>query len=252
MRAILTYHSIDDAGSPISCRPEAFARHARWLASGRVKVVALTTLLALPDEPDAVAITFDDAFRNFKEQALPRLREHGLPSTVFVVAGRTGGTNAWTQPADPGVPVLPLLDWSEIGAMTADGVALGSHSMTHADLTRLDPARVEDEARGSADAIEQRVGVRPKAFAYPYGRVNERVASAVAATYEIACTTEFRPLAKDAERSRLPRLDAFYFDGYCPLESWGTPPFLGFLRRRRRLRQAREVADRMLDWRPGR
>ena len=38
MRAILTYHSIDESGSPISVDPDAFRRHVRWLASGRVRV----------------------------------------------------------------------------------------------------------------------------------------------------------------------------------------------------------------------
>ena len=30
MRAILTYHSIDASGSPISCAPDAFGRHVSW------------------------------------------------------------------------------------------------------------------------------------------------------------------------------------------------------------------------------
>ena len=38
MRAVLTYHSIDDSGSPISVRRDAFQRHVKWLASGQVAV----------------------------------------------------------------------------------------------------------------------------------------------------------------------------------------------------------------------
>ena len=38
MRAILTYHSIDDSGSPISIAPADFRRHLDWLTSGRVPV----------------------------------------------------------------------------------------------------------------------------------------------------------------------------------------------------------------------
>ena len=256
MRAILTYHSIDDSGSAISRRPEMFRRHVRWFASGRVRVVDLPTLIALPDTEDAVAVTFDDGFRNFRERALPQLLGHGLPTTVFVVAGRVGETNAWSGSPDHDVPVLPLLDWSEIGALATDGVAIGSHSLTHARLPRLDPRRLEDEVSGSADLIERRAGVRPRAFVYPYGDLDARTAAAVAGVYDVACTTEFRAIAGEVEPSCLPRLDAFYFDDYCPLEAWGTPPFLRFLDRRRRLRQARAaaraVAHRMLDWGPGR
>ncbi len=252
MRAILTYHSIDPSGSPISCRPEAFARHVRWLVSGRVNVVDLSTLVGLPHDVDAVAITFDDGFRNVGETALPLLRAHGLPGAVFVVAGQVGGTNAWRDAPDASVPVLPLLDWDAVAALAGDGIAIGSHSRTHRDLTRLDAPALEDELRGSAEAIECRTGVRPDVFAYPYGCVDPRTAAAVGQTYRLACTTEFRTLSGDDDRSRLPRLDAFYFDRHCPLESWGTPAFMRFLDRRRRLRRARAMAGRMLDWRPGR
>ena len=65
MKAILTYHSVDASGSVISIDPEAFDGHIRWLASHRTAVVPLSELLALRDDTDAVAITFDDAFTNF-------------------------------------------------------------------------------------------------------------------------------------------------------------------------------------------
>ncbi|TFG50637.1 MAG: polysaccharide deacetylase, partial [Gemmatimonadales bacterium] len=45
MRAILTYHSIDDSGSPISVAPEQFRAHVRWLQSGVIRVVPLAELL---------------------------------------------------------------------------------------------------------------------------------------------------------------------------------------------------------------
>src|SRR5690606_37701023 len=60
MRAILTYHSIDESGSPISVSREAFRAHVRWLASGAVKVRPLAELVDARDGGDAVAITFDD------------------------------------------------------------------------------------------------------------------------------------------------------------------------------------------------
>ncbi len=44
MRAILTYHSIDSSGSPISLSEESFRGHVRFLGSGRVSVVPLAEL----------------------------------------------------------------------------------------------------------------------------------------------------------------------------------------------------------------
>ena len=90
MRAVLTYHSIDDSGSSISVRPDAFERHVRWLASGRVQVMALDDLARSHSDAPAVALTFDDGFENFATHAAPLLRVHGFPATVFVVTDRVG------------------------------------------------------------------------------------------------------------------------------------------------------------------
>ena len=55
MKAILTYHSVDDSGSAVSVSPDTFRRHVRWLASWRVRVVTVPELLALPPASDASA-----------------------------------------------------------------------------------------------------------------------------------------------------------------------------------------------------
>ena len=249
MRAILTYHSIDDSGSPISCALEAFDRHVEWLTSGCVHVASLEELVGLPPEVDAVAITFDDAFRNFAEIAAPRLIAHGLPVTIFTVTGKVGATNAWDG-VKTAVPDLPLLGWDALASLAARGIEIGSHTRTHCNLTQVAPSVVADEVRGSAEAIEARLGVRPTTFAYPYGCVDTVVADAVAATYKYACTTEFRTLDASVQPAWLPRLDAYYFQQPGILERWGTPVFDHFVRRRRTLRRLRRdaglLARRML------
>lgn len=245
MRAILTYHSIDDSGSPVSCAPDAFERHVRWLGSGRVQVTGIEDLLALPASADAVAITFDDAFANFREVAAPRLFAHGLPSTVFVVTDRVGATNAWRGRPERGIPHLPLLDWDALAGLQEQGVTLGSHGRTHADLTRLGRDAIDDELEGSAEIMERRTAIRPRVFAYPYGRVDARTAAAVGAVFRYACSTEFRTLDAPVAPASLPRIDAYYLQRPGLLESWGTPGFDRFVGRRRRLRRLRRAGDAM-------
>src|SRR5690349_8311160 len=94
-RAILTYHSIDDSGSPISVSPSVFESHVTWLGSGRVRVVALDDLCDLKDDGDAIAVTFDDAVDNFGSIAAPLLVDNGIPATLFVVSEHVGRTNEW-------------------------------------------------------------------------------------------------------------------------------------------------------------
>ena len=280
MKAILTYHSIDDSGSAVSVAPDAFRRHVRWLASGRVRVVTVPELLRLPHDADAVAITFDDGLASFGDVAAPLLAEHGLPATVFVVSDRAGATSAWQDAAavrrGPRVPAFPLLDWPALRRLAEGGlVELGAHTRTHRDLTRLRGAMLADEIEGCAARITAETGHRPAAFAYPYGEVNaaalaeevEGCAARIAAetgrrpagfaypygavdaealalverSYEWACTTELRPLAAADRPHLLPRLDAYYLQAQGALEAWGTGAFRRRLWLRARARRVRRT-----------
>ncbi|NNE42697.1 MAG: polysaccharide deacetylase family protein, partial [Gemmatimonadetes bacterium] len=142
MRGILTYHSLDTSGSPISIPPDAFRRHVTWLAGSGVPVKTVADLMAAPEEP-GIAITFDDAFTNFRDEAWPVLREHGMAVTVFVPTDHAGKTNRWPDEVVSGVPELPLLDLETLASLAEQGVTLGSHTMSHRDLRSL-----PDEALG--------------------------------------------------------------------------------------------------------
>jgi peptidoglycan/xylan/chitin deacetylase (PgdA/CDA1 family) len=241
MRAILTYHSIDDTGSPVSVSEPAFRRHVAWLASGAVRVVGLEEIAALPPDADAVALTFDDGLVNFAERAWPLLREHALAVTLFVVTDAAGGTSAWGGRSEPGIPVLPLLDWDGLARLAADGVTLGAHGRTHADLRTLRGPALEDEVAGSAERVAARTGRRPAAFAYPYGRLSAAAVAAAARSFALACTTQYRPLPAHVKPLLLPRLDAFYFRARG-LEGWGSAAFRARVRARGVLRRLRRLA----------
>jgi peptidoglycan/xylan/chitin deacetylase (PgdA/CDA1 family) len=239
MRAILTYHSIDSSGSAISLSEEAFRAHIRFLGSGRVNVVPLAELPGVPDESDAVALTFDDGFLNFTSAVLPALSHLGLPATVFVVSDAVGTSNAWGGRTTHGIPVLPLMSWADLNRVREAGFEIGAHTRTHADLTRLSPVQLQDEVEGCAERIQAELGERPRRFAYPYGSVNDAVAHAARSTFQQSVTTELRPVASHDDPALLPRLDAWYFRKSRHLETWGSPAF----RRRLWLRaQGRRVS----------
>ena len=238
MRAILTYHSLDDSQSAISISPDVFRRHVAWLASGAVRVVPLEELLSLPPETDAVALTFDDGFVNFADIAAPLLARHHLPATVFVATEHVGGTNAWGGACAQDIPTMPLMDWSELGRMVHLGFAIGAHSRTHPHLAELSRASLADEIDGSAQRIERELGVRPFAFAYPYGSVNKTVAAATG-RFKVAVTTELRTLEVEDDPHCLPRLDMYYFRSGTWLEAYGSARFRQYLWVRSRARRVR-------------
>lgn len=245
MRAILTYHSIDDTGSPISISPADFRRHVDWLASGRLPVLPLSELVQESGATDAVSLTFDDALVNFAEHAWPALSARGLPATLFVPTDHVGGKNDWADrrsaPAT-GIPSLELLDWAALGRLAEEGLTLGSHGRRHLDLRRLGEKELDDEVAGSARILARETGTEIDAFAYPYGAVDARVAAAAGGRYRLACTTELRPLKTGDATHLLPRLDTFYLRRPGTLEAWGS----GRFRRRIALRRlARGVRSRL-------
>jgi peptidoglycan/xylan/chitin deacetylase (PgdA/CDA1 family) len=238
VKAILTYHSIDSSGSAISVAQRVFERHVRWMASGAVTVVSLPELLRLPGDRDAVAITFDDAYVNFEVEAWPRIREWGLPVTLFVPTGFVGRTNEWAAMPGARMPRLPILGWTKLSRLQEEGVTLGAHTRAHADLRQLTGAALREEVCGSSEDLLRETGRRPDSFAYPYGYCADTSASLVRAAFQCACTTELRPLGARDDAHLLPRLDAYYLGGPARLESFGRSSFREYIRARAGLRAA--------------
>lgn len=241
VRAILTYHSLDDSGSPISVDPAVWRDQVAWLATGPVPVVSLAELVDRASSVDAIALTFDDGFANFATEALPVLQQHGLHATVFVPSDHVGGTNAWGGASERGIPELPLMDWPDLVRAEEAGMTVGGHSRTHPRLTTIPDAAVVDQVQGGAERLARELGQRPTTFAYPYGDYNDAVVSAVAGSFECACTTELAPLERDVSPLLLPRIDMFYFRERGQLQAWGTPWFRRRLWSRRQARRVRRV-----------
>src|SRR5262245_38055173 len=130
--AILTYHSLDRSSSVISVEPDRFRRQMEQLAASGVKVVPLADVLT---HEESVAITFDDAFGNLVDYALPVLERLALPATIFAVSGYTGRRNDW--PSQPGgIPLMPLMDWTALRDLPPL-FSVGAHTVNHPDLAKL-------------------------------------------------------------------------------------------------------------------
>jgi peptidoglycan/xylan/chitin deacetylase (PgdA/CDA1 family) len=77
----------------LAVHPERFDRHMEIL-SRQTTAVPLHALVPMSSENPAsgraVAVTFDDGYADNLETAKPILERHGIPATVFVVAGMVG------------------------------------------------------------------------------------------------------------------------------------------------------------------
>lgn len=238
MKAVVTYHSIDDSGSVVSVHPEGFRAHVRLLTDRGIPVVPLIQLLS-PECERGVAITFDDGFENLADVAWPLLRDHGIPATVFVATDWVGRENAW-DPSDTTIPRLPLLDWTTLGVLAEEGLDVASHSRSHPRLSLLGADQLAEELEGSRAAIRSELGTAPRAVAYPYGDCDARVVAATrSAGYSWGLTTELSPLTAANDPLMLPRLDAYYLAKPGVMERWGSPGFRRYLLFRRAARRLR-------------
>lgn len=248
MRAILTYHSLDDSGSVISLAPAQFRRHVEWLANSDVRVRPLCALVDeargddshIDNTSHAVALTFDDGFANFATMAAPVLRDHALPATVFVVPQRVGLDNRW-HGSDDAVPSLPLLGWDDLAKLVESGIDIGAHTRSHPRLSALSADAIEDEIVGGAEDVRRHLGLAPSTFAYPYGAVNDTAAGIASRNFRVSCTTEFRSLRSTDSSARVPRLDSYYFRRPDQLEQWSSLRFRARLRVRGGIRRVRQL-----------
>lgn len=206
MRAVLTFHAVDDGSGVLSFAPRAFADLLGCLADAGIPVLPYAELLR---SERGVTLTFDDGMRSVHDAALPVLREHRVPAHLFLTTASVGRDNRWaTQPAT--APTFPMLDWDQVQACAAHGMLIESHTHSHPDLRSLSAPAMAEECAAADRLIEQRLGRRPRLFAYPYGQYDERVAAAVAPQYDACFTTRMAYLGRQPERSRVPRIDAYY------------------------------------------
>lgn len=211
---VLTYHSISDSGGPTSIPPSVFGMQMDALAAAGYRSQTLAEFIEWhagqgdEGEDRRVLITFDDAFADFAEAAVPTLRQHGFSGLVFVPTQRLGLPESWDGANQP---TRPLMDWETVRRLAGEGMEFGGHSRTHADLTRLDPAACEGEIAGCAADLSERIGSPVDSFAAPYGRVSPAVLETIRRHYRVAFGTRLAIVRREDDPADLPRIEMHYF-----------------------------------------
>lgn len=171
---VVMYHRFGEDGFPATnIRTEQFEAHIAELRKPQYTVLPLPEIIAklrdgtaMPDR--TVAITIDDAYASIHSVAWPRLREAGLPFTVFVA----------TDPVDR--QFGSYLSWDQIRELRDAGVTIGHHTRTHAHLPTLSEAAVRAEIAEASARFEAELGAAPELFAYPYGEYTLAIQGIVA------------------------------------------------------------------------
>jgi peptidoglycan/xylan/chitin deacetylase (PgdA/CDA1 family) len=184
---VLCYHRVlpRSANSQLphyTVTPQQFREQMSLLAAEGFRSLTLDDFRAagvgvreLP--PRSILVTFDDGFADIYLNAWPIARESGITLNLFLCTGLINGEQvkgldksgsaAWAnqQEADLCRP----LTWKEIRKMTDAGVGLGFHSHTHRNHGGMTLEEIAADARRGMAVLQSQAGIKPTAFAFPYG-----------------------------------------------------------------------------------
>ncbi len=193
-RLVLGYHAISDGWpAAASIEPSRLDVQVGLLVSRGYRGARFTDVVGGGGPSRAVAVTFDDGLRSVVANARPVLARHGLVGTVFLPTRFIGRGAPVDWPVvdrwigGPHESELTPMSWDDAAALVDAGWEVGSHTCTHLDLTGLDETGLRHELVDSRQEVEDRLGVRCRSLAYPYGAADRRVmAAARRAGYEAA------------------------------------------------------------------
>lgn len=194
---VLLYHHVGPrcpgTFPDLTVSPEKFRRQVRSMARWGYAGISPSDWLGwvqagvqLPAKP--VLLTFDDAYADLAEHALPVLREYGFSAVVYVVTTQLGGSNVWDQAQ--GSEMHRLLSAEQVRHWATQGIEFGAHGRTHSDLTTLASGAAEKEITGSKEDLECLLGTEICSFAYPYGSYNAAVQQIVRDAGLVSFTVE--------------------------------------------------------------
>jgi peptidoglycan/xylan/chitin deacetylase (PgdA/CDA1 family) len=192
----LLYHHVGpkrpDMYVSLNVSAKKFEQQIRWLVSRGYQGISPSDWLhwlregkELPPKP--ILITFDDAYADTAEYALPVLQRYGFPAAVYVVSARVAATNTWDESQGSGT--LRLMTAEQIQHWADNGIEFGGHSRTHADLVTLTPSECKTEIDGSRLDLEALLGQAPESFAYPFGHFNEVAYAQASSAFGLAFST---------------------------------------------------------------
>jgi peptidoglycan/xylan/chitin deacetylase (PgdA/CDA1 family) len=195
---ILMYHKIGRRPPRVRLKglyvsPERFAGQLRELKEAGFATTGLEGVRApapAGGRQKALALTFDDGYRNVFENATGPMAEQGFHGIQFLVTNFLGGVNEWDTRV--GETAERLMDEVQVREWMGAGHEIGSHSLSHPRLTRLSVRDAREEIVASRKKLEDLFGRRIRHFCYPYGDWNEAVRELVVeAGYETASSIRF-------------------------------------------------------------
>jgi peptidoglycan/xylan/chitin deacetylase (PgdA/CDA1 family) len=168
---ILMYHGINDTLGTrhpyfeTSTSPAVFRSQMQVLKKSGYRVLSVESAMCAQHFDSGadrlVAITFDDGYADFYEEALPVLVDFGFAATMYIVTGATSECRLVKSGKR-------FMSWTDVRELLKYNIRVGSHTVNHCKLWEMSHSRAEDEIRRSKETLENKLGALVESFAYPY------------------------------------------------------------------------------------
>ena len=164
---ILLYHhvgfSLDEDESAYYVSPEGFDQQMNLLYQWGYQTVSVELLARAINQgaelpPKPILLTFDDGGETTYSTALPIMQRYGFTGVSYIVYYYVGLTH--------------YMSADQIRLLQAAGWEIGSHGLSHRDLT-VYPEKQENEIVRSRLQLESLLGVPVTSFAYPFGAYDD-------------------------------------------------------------------------------
>lgn len=132
-----------------------------------------------PFNEPIVSISFDDGWETAYSAALPIMQRYGIRSTQFVLGDEFHN--------------IAYLSEAQVKDMQKQGHEIGSHSMSHPDLTSLDDEDLAWEVNKSKEILNKKLNTSVVDFASPLGAQNATTIDAIKKQYRSQRNTASDP-----------------------------------------------------------
>lgn len=180
---ILMYHHIRDYSNPndqigtnLSVSVASFINQLDEMKNEGYETITFEDIKKGEIPEQSIILTFDDGYDDFYYYAFPELQKRNMKATLFVITEFIGENGYMNE--------------SQILEVKRSGIEIGSHTLSHPDLTVLNKEQVDKEIRESKKYLEEMIGTQIISFCYPSGRfISETEILVENAGYDFAVTT---------------------------------------------------------------
>ena len=162
---IFMYHFIlDDYGdypdTENFLKPETLEEQLKYISENGYQTIYIDEMDDLYKYEKPVALTFDDCFVYFYDNAFPLLKKYNQKATIFIITDYINGENYLTE--------VQLKEIADSGL-----VKIESHTKTHNYLDEMTYEEQVTEAVESKERLEAITGQEVTVYCYPSGRYND-------------------------------------------------------------------------------